>query len=140
MTGTRSIWPLMTVLLLVGAAAIGTMAQDAEKKPARKPADRQEIALLDVSYIYKNYPRFKEKMAEMKLEVDRVEAEFKQKKKEVEDMAKQLGLRNLGTPEHTELETKIGEKGSPAGLKKILMSARKWKKNRRRSLDYLMFR
>ena len=51
-------------------------SQAFSQSPVRRPVRRKRaaapnIALLDVSYIFKNHPRFKSMMDEMKADVDR---------------------------------------------------------------------
>lgn len=106
MTGRRLVRRFTTALLLIGIAVFSLRAEEAGQKPKRKRTP-QAVAVIDLTYIYKNYPQFKERMAELKLKVDHADAEVKEKQKAVEEMAAQLPLRTAGTPEYAELEKKI---------------------------------
>jgi len=107
MIGTRLVPPLTAALLLVGPSVFSTAAEDAAEDTARDADPRRAIALIDLSYVYANYPSFKERIAELKLEVDRAQGEVQAKQKAVEEMTRRLQLSTVGTPEHAELEKKI---------------------------------
>ena len=62
------------------------------------------VALLDVGYIFKNHPGFKQKMEAMKAEVQTFEASLKQKQQQIEAASKQLASYKPGTTEYKQLE------------------------------------
>ena len=101
-----------TVLLLMvwgigvseAAAQEGEAIQETEGTTA--PAS-SEIGLLDVGRAFKNYPRFLDSMAELKVEVEKAEAELKQEKSEVENLIAQLQIHPQGSDEHARLKELI---------------------------------
>ena len=93
-------------LLILGFTAPATPTQEADDDAAT-PSTAQPIGLLDVGYIFKNYPRFTELMAEMKTDVQTAEGEVKKKKESLAGLQKELKLHTVGTPEYAELEKRI---------------------------------
>jgi len=113
-------------LLAIGLAVMAGTAPDDAEKPARRPKARQLVGLIDVQYIYKNYPRFADRMSELKVKIQQSEAEIKAKQEAIKVLEERLKLCTIGTPEHTELEQKItADKAeaaaSVASLKKAFM-------------------
>ena len=94
-------------LLLIGLAVMGSTAQDAAEKPAPGPESRQSVGLIDVQYIYRNYPRFTDRMSELKAKIQQSEAEVKEKQESLKVLEERLKLCTVGTPEHTELDKEI---------------------------------
>ena len=94
-------------LLVIGLAVMGSTAQDAAEKPACGPKSRQSVGLIDVQYIYKNSPRFADRMSELKAKMQQSEAEMKEKQESLKVLEERLKLCTVGTPEHTELDKKI---------------------------------
>ncbi len=75
-------------------------------QPAQ-PATR--IALLDVSYIFQHYARFKSMMGDMKLRVQQAEQEVKDQRQQISKMAEELQQYNKGTDKYNELEGRIAD-------------------------------
>jgi Skp family chaperone for outer membrane proteins len=94
-------------LLVIGLAVMGSTAPDTAEKPACGPESCQSVGLIDVAYIYKNYPRFTDRMSEMRARVQQAEAEVKEKQESLKVMQERLKLCTVGTREHTELERKF---------------------------------
>lgn len=93
-------------LLILGFTALATPTQEADNHAAA-PSTAQPIGLLDVGYVFKNYPRFTESLAEMKTDVQTAEGELKKKKEALAGLQKELKLHTVGTPEYAELERRI---------------------------------
>ena len=106
MTKARFLLICAASLLILGFAALATRTQEADNHAAA-PSTAQPIGLLDVAYIFKNYPRLTELMAEMQTDVQTAEAELKKKKEALAGLQKELKLHTVGTPEYAELEKRI---------------------------------
>lgn len=94
-------------LLILGFAAIATPTQEAGNDAAAASSAGKAIGLLDVGYIYKNYPRFTESLAKLKTDVESAEVEAKEQGKALAGMQKELTLLVVGSPEYAELEKRI---------------------------------
>jgi outer membrane protein len=107
---------------LVGALVIVALctgvgkSQNVAQPPARAavaPALRAgSLALLDVSYIFKNHARFKSMMEEMKADVQRAEDQVKAERKAINDLRAQLGEFQPGTQDYKDLEAVITKRSS----------------------------
>jgi len=106
MTKARFLLICAASLLILGFAALATPTQEADDDAAT-PSTAQPIGLLDVGYVFKNYPCFTELLAEMKTDVQAAEAEVKKKKEALAGLQKELKLHTIGTPEYAELERRI---------------------------------
>ena len=81
---------LTTIVVLVASTA--TWAQG------------MNVALLDVGYIFKNHPGFKQQMDAMKAEVQTFEAGLQQQQQQIEAANKQIASFKPGSPEYKQLE------------------------------------
>lgn len=106
MTRARFLVICAASLLILGFTALATPTQEADDDAAT-PSTAQPIGLLDVGYVFKNYPRFTESLAEMKTDVQTAEGELKKKKEALAGLQKELRLHTVGTPEYAELERRI---------------------------------
>jgi Skp family chaperone for outer membrane proteins len=77
--------------------------------PAR-PAGGANIALLDVTYIFKNHARFKRMMEDMKADVERAEQQVKKDKDELTKLAEKLQEFNKGTQNYQQLEEEMAKR------------------------------
>jgi Skp family chaperone for outer membrane proteins len=87
----------------------------AQGVPARQSVAAQagaapNIALLDVSYIFKNHPRFKAMMEEMKSDVERAEADVNRDRDNLRKLVEQLDSFRKGTPDYKNMEEDIARK------------------------------
>jgi len=77
----------------------------------------QGIAIIDLAYIFKNYPRFQAMKDDMKRDVDRVENELKSMRDEIEKLGTRLNEYPKGTPEYKELETHLANRQAELNVK-----------------------
>jgi len=94
----------------------------AQGVPARQSAAPQagstpNIALLDVSYIFKNHPRFKAMMEEMKADVDRAESDVNRERDSLRKLVEQLDNFRKGTPDYKAMEEEIARKEADLTVK-----------------------
>jgi Skp family chaperone for outer membrane proteins len=83
--------------------------------PVRQPVAGQagpsaNIALLDVSYIFKNHPRFKSMMDEMKADVDRAESDVNKERDTLRKLVEQMEGFRKGTPDYKAMEEEIAKR------------------------------
>jgi Skp family chaperone for outer membrane proteins len=77
-----------------------------------KPAAGPNIALLDVSYIFKNHARFKGQMEEMKADVERAEQQVKTERDAIGKLAERLQEFRKGTPDYKQMEEELAKRGA----------------------------
>jgi Skp family chaperone for outer membrane proteins len=90
--------------------------------PSRQPAAPQaggsaNIALLDVNYIFKNHPRFKAMMEEMKADVDRATNDVNKEKETLQKLAAQLDTFRKGSADYNSMEKEIAEREANLSVK-----------------------
>ena len=68
------------------------------------------IALVDITYIFKNHGRFKAQMEEMKTDVERAEAAVKQEREAITKLAEQLQEFRKGTVEYKQMEEQLAKR------------------------------
>ncbi len=73
--------------------------------PAVKPTSR--IAVIDISYVFKNHARFKQTMEDMKKDVEAFEAELKQNGAQLQKYQEQLREHHAGSPEYKRIAEQI---------------------------------
>lgn len=78
----------------------------AAQAPA-KPAASPSIALLDVSYIFKNHARFKGQMEDMKADVERAEQTVKAEREAIGKLVERLPEFRKGTPDYKNMEEEL---------------------------------
>lgn len=66
-----------------------------------------QMAVIDVSKIFKNHTRFKQAMEGMKAEVKAFEATLQERGKQINDLKKQMQPFEPGSPEYKQLEAQI---------------------------------
>ncbi|MDX1962815.1 MAG: OmpH family outer membrane protein [Pirellulales bacterium] len=86
--------------LLAGAMALGMAFPAVAQQPAG-----HNIAVIDVSVIFKDHVRFKQAIEQMKTEVEQVENSLKADYENMKKMAEQIKAMNPGSPEFKKLET-----------------------------------
>ena len=74
--------------------------------PAQVPAG-QRIALLDISYIFKNHTRFKTMMEEMKADMERAQAAMNKEREAIQKLGEQLKGMPTGTAEYKQLQQHV---------------------------------
>ena len=77
----------------------------AQSAPA--PAAGTRVAVIDISYIFKNHPGFKQQMESMKAEVQAFEGLLRQRAEEINKLQGQLQGYKPNSAEYKQIETKI---------------------------------
>jgi len=65
---------------------------------------RPTVAIIDLSYVFKNYTKFNEMTASMKRQVEAADAQLKGRQEELKKIAEQFSSLPLGSPERNKLE------------------------------------
>jgi len=89
-------------------------------QPAPQPglnAPRYGFAVVDVSYIFKNYQRFKAMMDQMKVDVEGAERTLSDERNAINQEARKLEAFKPGSPEHQREEERITELKTKFNLK-----------------------
>jgi outer membrane protein len=89
----------MMAVLMAACSALTAQAQGVA--PAQP---RPTVAIIDLSYVFKNYSKFNQATADMKRKVEGADAALVAKKKELDAIAKQAEGMALGSPERNQLE------------------------------------
>jgi len=100
---------------LLLCAVFATQAFSQGGVPIRQPGPSQagsaaNIALLDVSYIFKNHPHFKQMMEEMKSDVEAAESSVTKERDTIRKLVEQLDSYRKGTPDYNAMEKEIAER------------------------------
>ena len=94
-------------LLLVGLTAASVSAQTRPMAQPAAPAVRPQIAVIDISRVFKEHPRFIEQMAQLKARVEREDANMKARADRLQAMAEELKSLKSGSQEYKDKEKLI---------------------------------
>jgi len=101
----------VALIVLVGMYASAQVpGQYATRQPAAPSYSGVPVALVDISYIFKEHLRFKSKMNEMKTDVERAEADVKNTRTTIMRLAEQLQDLRAGSPEYKSLEEELAKR------------------------------
>jgi len=103
-----------TALLAATAAVVlaGTLISRPAhaQAPARAPQARPQIALLDVSAVFKNHRRMQAMMEDMKKDVENAEQQVKAQRDAMRSLAERLKDFRKGTPDYRAVEEELTQK------------------------------
>ena len=99
-------WAVLAIAVLSSSVFVSNVAAQAPARPATGPS----VALLDVSYIFKNHARFKGQMEDMKADVERAEAQVKKERETIIKLAEDLQRFRKGTPDYKALEEELAKR------------------------------
>jgi len=107
-TKTRVLAVLAGSLLAISLLYAAAIAQQGTGAPASSASRfRSDIALVDVGYIYKNYDRFKQYMADLQADMERADAVMKKERDSLKQLQDSLSQYNAGSKEYKDLEERI---------------------------------
>jgi Skp family chaperone for outer membrane proteins len=109
-------FPRWAVLATAVLSLCYLMSLAVAQAPVR-PAAGQNIALLDVSYVFKNHARFKGMMEDMKADVERAEALVKSEREAIGKLAERLGEFRKGTENYQQLEEELARRQADLAVK-----------------------
>ena len=97
-------------VLVAAVLSLGYLSSLAVAQTPGRPVAGPTIALLDVSYIFKNHTRFKGMMEDMKGDVERAEAHVKAERDAINKLAEQLPQFNKGTRDYQQMEEELANR------------------------------
>ena len=109
--------------LAVGALAAAMAVSMAAPLNAQGPnqaganASKYNIAVVDISYIFKNHVRFKSTMESMKKEMEGIETELKTDREKIAQQEQERNRFNAGSPEFKQLDEQVARKMADFNLK-----------------------
>ena len=105
----------LSVLGIVLSSASWVVAQ--QQNPAGANSSRFNIAVVDVSYIFKNYQQFRSSMDAMKKEMESAEGELKAERGQVQAREEQRTSFKVGSPEFKKIDEEIARLKAEFNLK-----------------------
>ena len=103
----------LAALAVVGSSAFaqvpGQMQQGQVPAATHAAGPANNVAVIDVGYIFKNHARFKAAMDKMKDEVMAAENGLKAERDRINGLMEQIKGFNVGTPEYKKLEAEIAK-------------------------------
>jgi len=87
--------------------------------PAGANASKYNIAVVDISYIFKKHERFKATMEQMKKEMEGIEGELKGDREKIAALEQQRNQFNVGTAEYKKMEDDIAQQMAQFNLKMV---------------------
>ena len=105
----------LSVLGIVLSSASSVVAQ--QQNPAGANSTRFNIAVVDVSYIFKNYQQFRSSMDAMKKEMESAEGELKAERGQVQTREEQRTSFKVGSPEFKKIDEDIARLKAEFNLK-----------------------
>jgi Skp family chaperone for outer membrane proteins len=94
----------------IGVVSVLSLSLYVSMAPAQQPAARPagtNIALLDVNWLFKNSPRLKQRLEELKAEIARAENQLNTEKDRIAKLADELRQYKKGTPDYKRMEEEV---------------------------------
>lgn len=113
----------LTRRFAAGALAIAMAVSLTASSNAQGPnqaganASKYNIAVVDISYIFKKHERFKATMESMKKEMEGIETELKSDREKIAQQEQQRNQFNAGSPEYKQLDEQVARKMADFNLK-----------------------
>ena len=106
-------WAVLAVAVLSWCCVSSLGVAQGTVRPSAGP----KIALLDISYIFKNHTRFKGQMEDMKVAVKNAEAQVQQEREAINKLIEQLQELNKGTRDYQQMEELIAKRQADLAVK-----------------------
>jgi Skp family chaperone for outer membrane proteins len=104
-------------LLEAQQGAPGVVAQAGGVNPAGANASKYNIAVVDISYIFKRHERFKATMESMKKEMEGIEGELKGDREKIGQLEQQRNQFQSGSAEYKKMDEDIARQMAEFNLK-----------------------
>jgi len=98
----------------------GLLAADLAAQQAARPSGGRsgsDIALLDISVIFKNNTRFKQHMADLQADMQRAEEQMKKERDSLRALSERLNDYKAGTAEYKQLEEEIAKRSADLNVR-----------------------
>jgi len=99
---------LASGLFLTGLLAVDVSAQ--QGRPAAGTRVGGEIALIDISMIFKNLTRFKQHMADLQADMERAEQQMKKERDSLRALSERLSEYKAGSAEYKQIEEEVAKR------------------------------
>jgi Skp family chaperone for outer membrane proteins len=96
----KAISVLVAAAVLAASASLNRAANGQAPNPAGANAAKFGVAVVDIPYIFKNYPKFKATSDAMKKEMETIDADVKADRAKIAQMEQQRNTFNVGTPDY----------------------------------------
>ncbi len=106
---------LLASCLAVGLITAGTLPSVQAQQPQARPVG--PVAILDLTYIFKNHPRFQAMTEAMRGEVDAAEKQLSVERDAMQNLAKSIEQYKRGTPEYKQIEEELIKRQNDLQLK-----------------------
>ena len=111
---------MKTLVHFTAAAAavltLGVVSTQAQN-PAGANATKHGVAVVDISYLFKNHERFKSTMEQMKKEMETIEGELKADREKIALQEQERNKYNVGSAEYKKMDEEIARKMADFNLK-----------------------
>jgi len=107
----------LTTFGLLEAQQPAPVAAVAGVNPAGANASKYNIAVVDISYIFKKHERFKATMEQMKKEMETIEGELKGDREKIAQQEQQRNQFNVGSAEYKKMDEDIARQMAEFNLK-----------------------
>ncbi len=111
--------PKKAVLAMTAAMALATFGYlfAQAPNPAGANASKYNIAVVDISYIFKKHERFKTTMEQMKKEMETIENDLKADREKIAQQEQQRNTYNVGSAEYKKMDEDIARQMADFNLK-----------------------
>jgi Skp family chaperone for outer membrane proteins len=106
-----------SLICLIGLSAIAQQGNPSRPPIGPQAGGSANIALIDVNYIFKNHPRFKAMMEEMKADVDKATNAVNKEKETLQKLVAQLDTFRKGTADYNAMEKEIAQREADLTVK-----------------------
>jgi len=110
----------LSIAVILAGLATDVAAQNVPQRPVANPSanvSRYGLAVVDISYIFKNHGPFKAKMDAMKKDVQAAENRLRQERQEIGKLQEKLETFKPGTPDYKELDEQVAKRKADFNLK-----------------------
>lgn len=116
----RTLLRYATISAAIGLVSFSSLATNAVAQQAASPsanATRFGIAVVDVSYVFKNFSQFKNAMEGMKTDIQQAEAKLKTEGQSLEAMAEKAKTYQPSSAEFKQLDEEVARKKADLSIK-----------------------
>lgn len=115
-------WTLARKFAVLGMATLAALSMFGilyaqAPNPAGANASKYNIAVVDISYIFKKHERFKATMDAMKKEMETIEAELKADREKIAGAEQQRNTFNVGSAEYKKMDEEVARQMAEFNLK-----------------------
>lgn len=117
MTKSRILAALAAIVLICGLAVPYVTAQQRSGVASGGQGRGPAVALLDISYIFKNHAHFKSRMADMKSDVERAKTQMQKEAETIRNLAERMSDYRPGTTDYKSIEEEVAKRQADVQVK-----------------------